>query len=337
VKFDVYATRTENVDALMIQRDTFGRSHSITMDGGVLIITLPSFPAEHGCKESLADDPENPDDTWFGVGHVALKAEIASAVNFRGRDDDFNSPTIHRCASSERAMKAAQSILDDGFDLWKRTLRWTGNAPNIGIDEIETAYSLTIGRGYKMFRQGDDALFSNFGGGLSSHAAGKISREAWKSASDAFEANEAPPVWFDYLHESFRLKTVGNFRAAVIYSAIAAETVMRAAFDATLPGVQSQTAKRILERTPIQGLLSSFHDILNISKVEFEKCGKNAVRGLFRMRNKIMHQGLKENMPLADIKQLHPAISTFVIQTDEFINQTVGLPQRVFPARSHLD
>lgn len=337
MKFEVCAIRVEEIDALMVQRDTFGSVHTIKMASGILTIALPVSPNEHCARSSLTNDPDNIDHTWFGVGSVTLSASVLKPINFRGDESQFNSITVHQCSSSEIAMKSVQEILDDGFDLWKRTLRWTGFAANIGIGEVETNFSATRGRGYKMYKKDDVALFRNYGGATSSHGQGEISREAWQSAGDALSNDEIPPVWFDYLHESTRMAVVGNFRAAVIYSAIAAETVLRAAFAATLPTISSKTANRILERASIQSLLSRVHEILNVPESEAEKFGKIAVQKLFRMRNNVMHQGLRENGSLSDVKALQPKIAMFVLKTDEFINKLLNNPNRIFRKPNLLD
>lgn len=332
MRFNVYATRTESIDALMVQPGTFGKSHLLKMAAGTLTISLPAAPARDASRGSKTSDPNNPVHTWYSVGVVLLRAELDDAVVFEGTEEGFNSPAIDRHTSSTKACEAAETILNDGFDLWKRTIRWTGMAPNIGIDEVETRHSITYGRGFKMFRVGDDRLFRNHGGKVTSHGRGRVSIEAWQSAEQAFAGNELPPVWFDFLHEAIRMNTVGNYRAAVVNSAIAAETAIRAAFRAGLPNIRSAPANQILDKAAAQGLLGNWDEIASVNDAEAKKHGKSEVHKLFEIRNHLMHSGLRDYVKLKDISKLLPKITCFVTEADALVCKLSQLPIRIFPA-----
>lgn len=330
MRFPVYATRTEPVDALMVQRDTFGSSHAFNLAAGTVTITLPDGPRPNCSSETLTNDRTNLDHSWFSVDEVYLRCELFEEVNFTGTEDEFNSLAVHRSDSGQKACEAVAAMLDDGFDLWKRTLRWVGLAPSIGMDEFETNHSATRGRGYKIFRCDDHLLFRNHGGTVTSHGAGKICREAWQSAGKVLSINEAPPVWFDFLHEAIQMEAIGNLRVAVINSAIAAETVLRSVFRATLPTISSITANRILDQAAAQSLLSRWEEMTGTSKVDANKQGRKAVHELFDLRNVLMHEGLRDRHQLKKISILIPKTTKFILAADQFISLTRALPQRIF-------
>ena len=76
---------------------------------------------------------------------------------------------------------------------------------------------------------------------------GKVTEAAWEAAGRALAANTQPPVWVDFVIEAHRRLHVGDLRSAIVNGAIASETVIRAAFSATLPPIVSPMAARILE------------------------------------------------------------------------------------------
>lgn len=329
---DLYATRTIPIPALAVQPGTFGNIHTMKLAQGTLTIQLPDAPHHLTSLECLVDDPDHPDHTWKGVENVTLCANLDGQFSFNGTDGDFNSNKIFRSADLSRSFQLAESLLDDGFDLWKRTLRWTAVAPNIGIDELETPHSVTRGHGFKMFRKDDGALVRSHGGKATMHGLGKVSREAWKSAADALTAQQAPPVWFDFLHEAFRLMTVGNNRSAIVSAAIAAETVLRGSFRANLPIIDDQIASRILDEVPAQKLLGKWEDIVGVSKNEAKRHGRSAVHELFDLRNTLMHEGLRDQDRLSQIVKLLPKVTSFTLVADEYLTNITGLPRRIFPA-----
>ena len=333
----LFATRTIPVAALAVQPTTFGKSHTLKMTQGAVTISLPSARHVHASSESLTDDPGNPDHTWIGVEEVTLTASLNDQFRFDGVDSDFNSPAIFESPDLRRSFIITESLLDDGFDLWKRTLRWTSLASNIGIDEIETAQSKTQGHGFKLFREADGALVRGYGGKSTSHGLGKVSREAWDSAAKALAANEPPPVWFDFLHEAIRQITVGNNRAAVVNAAIAAETVLRACFMSKLPPICDALAEQSLDRIPAQKILGNWEAISGVDKAEAKKQGRSEVHKLFDLRNIVMHEGLQDRGKLSEIEKIISKASKFILAADDYLGLKLNAPQRIFPAPRVLE
>ena len=72
--------------------------------------------------------------------------------------------------------------------------------------------------------------------------------------------------------------------------AIASEMVIRSAFSATLPPIVSPVAARILDVTPVQGLLSRWEEISGWNKAKAN--GRSQVHALFDLRNAVLHSGL---------------------------------------------
>lgn len=332
MKLRLFAKRTIPIAGLAVQPTTFGWSHTLKFSQGTVTISLPESPHVHASSERLTSDPENVDHTWIGVDRVNIEADLFDEFYFEGNEQEFNSVKILRSPDLKHAFSIVEALLDDGFDLWKRSIRWTALAPNVGIDEIETAHSATRGHGFELFRKSDGVLVRAHGGKSTSHGLGKVSREAWESATKAFDASEPPPVWFDFLLEAFRQITVGNNRAAVVSAAIGTETVIRACFRATLPNIDDPFASRVLEEVPIQKLLSNWGAIARIDKTEVRKQGCSKVHILFDTRNALMHEGLQDSSRLSAITDLIPCVTKFILAADENLRLKCGLPQRIFAA-----
>ncbi len=110
---------------------------------------------------------------------------------------------------------------------------------------------------------------------------GKVTEAAWEAAGCALAADRPPPVWIDFLIEAHRRLQVGDLRSAIVNGAIASETVIRSSFSATLPQIVSPVAVRILDVTPVQGLLSRWEEISGWDKEgegQREEPGSRAVR-----------------------------------------------------------
>ncbi len=332
MEFDAYAIRREPMDGLYVQRRTLGKSHRFSFPAGVVSLTLPGFesPAVEK-RESLVDFPDHPDHTWYEVAWLDARVDLHRRISFEGTEAQFNSNAA-ASGSGEEAFNAAQQTLEDALDVWKRTVRWTALAPAIGLSDVAPSRERSAMRDLKLLRKSDDAVFRNHGGTLSLGGGGKVSAESWQSAADALAGGERPPTWFDYLHEARRRQWVGDLRAAIVNAAIGSETLIRAAFQRTLPKIQSPLALRILDTTPVQSLLGRWEEIIPWDKRTAKAFGKSEVHELFDLRNTVMHSGLDARDRLIRVSELLPKITLFVLKGDAHLTSTGGGVKRIFPA-----
>ncbi|MFM5950690.1 MAG: hypothetical protein ACKOPM_15910 [Novosphingobium sp.] len=317
MRFNAYATRTESFDGLKVQLRTFGSSHRIDFPDGVLTITLPDEPDEHSSYEGYVDSPDDPEHSWYGVNRVALRLDLAAPIKFDGTEVEFNTGALFHSVGAKRADQIVERTLDEGFDRWKRTLRWIALAPGIGFDEVETRYSATVGRGYRIYRSTDDRLFHSHGGRVSSGGHNKVSYEAWANAQAAFDASEAPPVYFDFMHEAHLRLRAGQLRMAIVNAAIAAETAIRSAFRSTLPALNSSPAEHFLEMVAAQAILVRWPEITALPKRDIKSEGSSEVHALFDLRNEVMHEGLSDPERLETFAPLMPKVVRFILHADQ--------------------
>lgn len=333
MRFQIYATRVENINGLMIQKGTFGKRHLIKLGEGILTISLPSEPGAHSTYHGYVAAPDHPEHSWYSVEQVDLRFDQTPSIRFDGHDEDFNTRAVTQSDEARDAEKIIERSLDEGFDFWKRVLRWVAFAPGIGFDEFETRYSATVGRGYKIYRASDNLLFHNHGGRATAGGSdGQVNHQAWAFAQDAFDANEYPPVYFDFLHEAHLRLRAGQRRMAVVNAAIAAETAIRAAFRSTLPDMHSPVAERILESAAAQSLLSRWPDITGLTKRDVKSEGISDVHALLDLRNEIMHEGLSDATKLEIIGELLPKVAHFILHADRFRQSNLNERNWISPA-----
>ena len=223
---------------------------------------------------------------------------------------------VVRSPTAKEAFSTVRASIDGALDRWKRTLRWIALAPEISIADIRTRNDALRGGGFNLFRASDDRLFRKEGGSLVMPGGGKVTEAAWEAARCALAADRPPPVWIDFLIEAHRRLRVGDLRSAIVNGAIASETVIRSSFSATVQPIVSPVATRILDVTPIQGLLSRWEEISGWDKVLAKNNGRSQVHALFDLRNTVMHSGLNAAEDLAPIRTLLPRVTAFILAAD---------------------
>lgn len=337
MEFEAYASRRMILDNLFVQQALFGAAHSCPSPIGELTISLPSSPGPHAAKEGLAGFSDHSAHSWYEMEVIDLRIDLNDNVKFNGTDADFNTMTVVSDKSSKLLFAAIEAAFDGGYDLWKRTLRWTALAPLLDMSESQTKTSSTVGYGFKVARKSDGAVFRHHGGSVSSFFGGKITQDAWASAGRALANGIAPPAWFDFLFEAIRKEALGEYRAAVVGAAVACETLIRTTLYAALPPITNAAALRVIETASIQGLLTRWPELSEQTKQDCERNGKSAVHKLFDLRNEVMHTGLQDVARLKDIEKLLPQVSKFILAGDSALRTSQALPNSVFPADGALE
>lgn len=339
MKFKSYALRTEPIDGLMVLAETLGGHHEFSLPQCTIKITLPASVQKPNVEKrvSLMAYPDHPLFTWYEVFSVDVRVDMDRVIHFDGTDAELNSQAVHLSQSAEKAFQTALVSIDQALDIWKRTLRWVSNRSGIGFSDIVTPIDKTSGRGIQLRRSSDNRLVLNHGGMTSSNPRGEVSPEAWEMVGRLLKEGSRPPIWIDYLHDSCRQKTVGDFRSAILSAAISCETIIRNLFCATLPPNNSEVAARILDRTPIHTLIRDWDNIAGWSAATSKNNGIREVESLFRLRNKVMHSGFNEHGELGNIIALYPKIASFVLAGDNRFNEIERKPSVILTAKIFPD
>jgi hypothetical protein len=335
MQFAAYATTREPVDGLYVQRATLGGTHRFRVASGEVELRLPPVEAAETSdaerRVSLVKDPDNAEHTWFEPAYLSIRLDLDEPVTFAGSEDHFNGIEVVRSKSASRTFDQVQASLAEALDRWKRTLRWVGLAPEICFSEIGTSSDATRGRGFKVFRASDDALFRGHGGSLTMPGGGEITTAAWEQVGIALAGDESPPLWMDYLMTAWRLYRVGDLRTAAVNAAISCETALRALFASTLPTIASPVAIKILDNVSVQQLLTKVNELAKWTKQECKAHQQSAVHELFDLRNAIMHSGLNEPDTLATVAGLLPKVTRFVLAVDQSLSAASGQPPVLRP------
>lgn len=333
MEFDAYATRVAEIDGLYVQAGTLGRGHVVRAAGGLVTISLPGSgqPDRFERREWIEGREEDARTTWYEVASVDVRVDLAKQVCFSGTDEDFNGIEVVRSSSAKEAFSTVRASIDRALDRWKRTLRWIALAPEICFTDIRTRDDALRGGGFNLFRASDDRLFRRDGGSLVMPGGGKVTEAAWEAAGCALAADRPPPVWIDFLIEAHRRLRVGDLRSAIVNGAIASETAIRSLFSMTLPPIVSAVAVRILDVTPVQGLLSRWEEISGWDKAKARDNGKSQVHALFDLRNAVLHNGLNAAEDWAPIRTLLPRVTAFVLAADADASARLSSPTRPLP------
>lgn len=336
MEFAAYATRTIDVDNMVVQRMLFGRKHVFASDVGEIEVRLPAATAAYSFREGLTDFPDDPEHTWFGFYPLELRIELAEPIEFDDGDDQFNTNSVFT-KQLDSVYAGIEAAFDQGFDTWRRTIRWTAFAPELDMSEDQTQSSHTVGKGFKIIRKQDGAVFRNHGGRYTSYGGGKVGVDAWEAAASALASGIQPPPWIDYIFDAIRKNVLGQKRTAIVSSAIACETLIRAVLTSILPVTQNEAAEWAIDNVSVQGLLARWDKLVGYTKAECVKNGKKDVHALFDLRNRVMHSGITDKAQLGQISRLLPGVLRFILSGDADLNRMEGNPTMIFPALREME
>jgi hypothetical protein len=190
------------------------------------------------------------------------------------------------------------------FDLWIRTLRWKADDYRIGMPELSGVR--TTGSRTEIREKDTLNRFWASGLHLTVFAGKPVTVEVWNKVSEALNAGESPPIFYDLLYSAMTRLELGDLRLTIIDAAVAAETFMRAAVQAGLSAGLDASLEEYSEDTTIRPVINRFFpECLDTEqKVTYKKTIKRSLHKLFTDRNCIMHQGQREGLTESHCQKL---------------------------------
>jgi hypothetical protein len=211
-------------------------------------------------------------------------------------------PITHDFFSEEQKKHLGKLATDYGdlayraYDLWVRTLRWKADDYRIGTPELSGVR--TTGSRTEIREKDTLNRFWASGLHLTVFAGKPVTVEVWNKVSEALNAGESPPIFYDLLYSAMARLERGDLRLTIIDAAVAAETFMRTAVQAGLSAGLDASLEGYSKNTPIRQVVTRFFPkCVDMEQVDtYKKTIKSNLHKLFDDRNCIMHQGQREGL-----------------------------------------
>lgn len=312
-------SQVQKLSGLQVRQELLGAEHRFVVGDTPAYLRLPDFAGvrpggqevAYQAVEWFGGEPGAPGTTWYEVLNCHSGLLVAwGAEDLAILRKPKSEPKRHGLQS------LANSLMPTIWAAWARTLFWVSqeyqiySAPEVPVGGVRGGYGLHV--------DDDGERLNSLGYVIMLDKGGKVTPDIWNAMQAIFDEGKTPPLWFNYLFDSYRNLAAGNATGAVISAAVACETAIRGLFWKTVPGVTHPTAARIIDNVSVQQLLTRWGELTGSSKQEMDKVGKKKVHTLFDRRNAAMHYGTV----MDDAVEVHSLVSSardFIIDTDKRI------------------
>lgn len=321
---------------LVITPDLVGSAHEFVHAGCKVKISLPSkahLPSEPLEGELLTfstyqeiDGQKIPVQFWvhavdvmvYITEQISLPEEILErAPNAYELLSESKQEQLNTMAASYTA------IAEKVFELWIRTLRWKsdnsaiGRPRVIGYESGWATYLITESSNKRIWSWRDPFTIT---------AAKAVTSDMWKSASEALQKSESPPIYVELLFDGIEHIKLGDFQRAIVDMAVACETYLRTLVANSLPASLSSAVKQYIDDANVRQVLTKFiPEILteeenkNLEKIE------SSLHKLFDTRNDIVHTGKTVQITADDCQKYVDVTSRlFLIGHHNVENKSIG-------------
>lgn len=316
----IRVSQVQQLSGFLVRQELLGVEHRFNVEGARAYLRLPAFAgvrpigsnAAYQAVEWYGDEPGDPSTTWYQV----TSCESGLLVDWH--DEDLPLLRTPRSEPKRQSLQStANALMPKIWPAWARSLFWASQlyeiyaAPETAARDVRGGYGLHVNE--------DGERLNSLGYVLVLNGGAKLKTETWKTMQDAFDRAETPPLWFNYLFDSYKSLDAGNATSAVISAAVACETAIRGLFWKTSSGVTHPTAVRIIDNVPVQQILGRWSELTGMSKQDTELVGKSKVHKVFELRNLAMHYGTTIH-DAAEVRNLLTSVKSFIIDTDARIS-----------------
>jgi len=237
------------------------------------------------------------------IPDIAAKTSQINMSLFDAAQSDSLNAVSDRCY-----MRARRAV-----NHWLRVARWLVNGPLLDIDFRESRGSF----GDELINEKTNTRFwrSPASRTLSGLRRYTVDTDSWEKLDAALKAGQEPPIWEDYKASAERRIDGGDFVAATLDLAIAAESAVRRAVDLSLPATSSIHIRNVISKFPMSQVLRDWKKFGLPSPTGATPFDKQAIERLFAVRNGLMHQGAESTVTAAwcrervvDVKNLVRAL-----------------------------
>ena len=294
-----YKTPNLRVDASLL-----GAAHSFTHQERTIKISLPALSEASDAERVTLDHWRGGD----GDGQLIPLDYLIHSV-----DVSVSLPELHTLPSAvldrpinayevvteeeqirlEELVTTAGRIALEAFDLWIRCVRWKTGVGRFGL---APAVGSETGWGNRLRDATTGKMVWRSKIKFTVPAFTVVSSGEWESIGKTLTVGQSPPVFVDLLFDAEMHIEAGDFRRAVIDTAVAAETCIRTVVRTSLPRGLGEAAGRLIALGNIRQVLQHlFPEALAVLGKEGYKLSPE-LHKIFDDRNAIMHSGIVHDL-----------------------------------------
>lgn len=314
-----YVEAFEAIDSFQVQEVLLGATHYIPVGSGTISLILPTKGMRRYGQDCVSEEESQlgvKGSEWYGVHEIELRYELPDKIEVHPTNDEQNRL---RYRMDYHALRELDDLLREAFDRWKKTFRAvTGSSIIASRDNKFEEISSRQGA-LRIRHKTDDATLYAAGGIIMLVGSAKITLDHWQEVQARLSQESDIPLWIEFLDEAERRFWAGDVNGAVLSAATACETVIRAVFWTHITAPLTPVVRREIDKVAVQGLLSRWHDIADMTKQEAEAAGKKSVHKLFDLRNDVIHQGYKQGSNRDTVALTLRGVRTFIENADSII------------------
>jgi hypothetical protein len=254
----------------------------------------------------------------YHVSDVDVLVTAQSGARVRSSSRDGRKVEHHE---TRRGVKL-DAILNDltqvakrAFEYWLRVGRWTTDHSSLGQlrrDEREAQSTPEL--------QSEDGsvLWRPIPVITIQIAGAAVSKREWNRWGAAVAAEEAPPVFIDFLHDANHRLYIGDRQGAVLAFAIACETAIRSVvLERNAPGM-SQEGLKLLSSVPISRLLQRLNKVGPPAGF-WTGLDRKTLQTLFDRRNALAHRGSEKDLTTAECRTFSVAATAMTVAAHRYL------------------
>lgn len=311
-----------------------GRSQEFPYSGHAARIALPSAEFAEGSAEPTgananvvsfrngwANDPR-PEVSYYQLEYVNVEIDVPKRVKIP--KELLRHPAVRKSPEADKAAPHLEKLTNDCDDLlagalrhWMKVARWATDQHAIGVTdwEVDGAPDLKMARLYE--KQSGFGIWASTVVTQFKRAA-EIDEKKWDHIGRVLVAGHTPPIWFEYLVEASHRLADQDYSGSVLSSAIACETMARAAFSHLAGNPPNAAAGDLIDRIAAQAIIGRWEKLTGIKAA-------GAVHKLFETRNGLVHSGRTGSVDKSKATTSFEAARKFVENGDEWWFAEKGL------------
>lgn len=333
--FNGISSARTTIDGLEVSAPVLGRCHEFKHDGTTFRVSIPAVSefavdglhpvgrsAEHISLSSWYSDNPDPETTMYAVGELFVEADVVTRLSapfglFEVRNNAYELVGDSEAKRNSALVADYDLKMVDALEHWKSVCRWVTGSSALGArSHLNVTPHLDFSR---ILRSRDRKTFWASGGHVASLRRTEIDSAGWDQCEAVLQAAMKPPIWIGFLDDVHHRWVGRDFVGVLLSSAIACETVARQVFWVVTGGVATESARDLIDRVAIQGILTAWPKLTGLPKT-------GAVHEIFNKRNKLVHLGGNTSVSAHTAETVAKDAREFVLNADEWLSASASAP-----------
>lgn len=285
--------------------DLLGKQHAFPFEGASILLTLPNFDqvdSDNGSHDVASISSRRATDNEpLEIAVHKVDVEVTADFTYPIPTDaltrhpnalDLFSEDQQR--QLEDAANKHQQRAEEAFHYWVRIMRWVCDDYRIAREDVSGFHS--GGRTYLLDEATDHRVWSQ---SLMFRVPGRrrVNGTEWAAAQETLADGKQPPVYIERKHDAQAQLETGEYRRALIDTAVACETYLRTIVIRHLPESLNTRLLEYIEEGNISQFINKFvaEFLDEAGNQQFGRL-KSDLFSLFDRRNKLMHLGSTQDV-----------------------------------------